>query len=388
MAQLLPYLKILQRGWWIIVLTALAAFNLALFNAYNTTPLYRARAQFLVSPGPTLLAGAEDDLVRGIEALDKRSIVSTYAEILGSKSIYDSTVATLQIDPETLSDYQRTAIVLPDASVLELTIDGPNPEMAALLANQVGERAINHIKGLYLIYEINLLDPATPPSEPYSPVPIRDAAIALFLGGMAGLFLVVLREFLTSPLSLFRQRIVTDPHSSAFTNRYMRQLIEQTVHTSEMTALALLQIANLSELKEQIPKPIWRQLLKEITGLLRNELRGKDKVGHWGDSTFAILLPEVSGETAVTHLTAIHTQLLNPIILPQFGEPIPLETHIGVTVMQSKQSADSLIKAAERALAQSIDKTPPIALFKDTQKTSTPSVVTPADVTYSVAKTG
>lgn len=381
------YIQVLQKNWWLIALAALAAFNLALFNVYNTTPMYRARAQFLVSPGPTLLAGAEDDLVRGIEALDKRSIVSTYAEILGSEIIYDTTVTALQIDPEILSDYSRMSIVLPDASVLELTIEGPNPDMVSLLANQVGERAINHIKGLYLVYDINLLDPATPPTEPFSPNPIRDISIALVLGGAIGVLLVILREFITSPLNIFRQRVVTNPVSSTYTNRYFQQLLGQTMNSSETATLALLQIANLEELKEQLPPQIWQQLQKHIAQTLRNELRGKDVVGQWDEATFAILLPGMGEEAAIAQLTHVYNLLFQPIKLGLHTEPIYLQHFIGASTKQSGQSAIALGKTAERALVQAAEKIPPIAFINEKQKPAVVPLAPAAEVTYSVAKT-
>lgn len=362
MAQLLPYLRMLQRGWWIIALTALAAFNIALFNSYNTTPMYRARSHFLVSPSPTFLAGANDDLVRSIEALDKRSIVSTYAEILGSKSVFAETVAALNIDAETLSDYVRTAVVLPDASVLELTIEGPNPEMVALLANQVGDHAINQIKGLYLVYDINFLDVATTPSDPFSPMPVRDSAIALVLGAVVGVLLVFLREILASPLMFFQQSRNTNHDSTAYTSRHMRQLVEQTVNATDVSAFALLKITNLLELKDLLPKPIWPELQRQIVETMRQELRGKDIIGHWDDTAFAFLLPDVAGETAVTALTALHQQFRNPINLPHYIDPIQLHSRIGVATACNHPSLDEISQAAEQALTQAASKMPPIAV--------------------------
>ena len=381
------YIQLIQKNWWLIALAALAAFNLALFNVYNQTPIYRARAQFLVSPGPTLLAGAEDDLVQGIEALDKRSIVSTYAEILGSETIYAATVENLSIEPDMLSDYHRTAIVLPDASVLELTVEGPNPEIVALLANQVGERAINQIKGLYLVYDINLLDPAMPPTEPFSPNPTRDASIALVLGGIIGILLAMLREFISSPTNLWRQRTIIDPISSSYTSHYVYQLLEQATSMDETTTLALLKIANIAELKEQLPMLVWQQLLQQIVQTLRDELRGKDIVGHWDDATFAVLLPGVDGETAVTKLTHLYDLLCQPIKLRTYSEPIYLRQHIGVSTQQPGQSAMALGKMAERALTQAMEMAPPVVLINAKQKPTVVPLTSAAEVTYSIAKT-
>ena len=371
MAQLLPYIRIIQRGWWIIALAALASFNVALFNSYNTTPMYRARAQFLVSPGPTILAGASDDLVRSIEALDKRSIVSTYAEILGSTTIYEETLATLQIDPSELSGYERTAVVLPDASVLQLTIEGPHPDIVALLANQVGQRAINHTQGLYLAYDISVLDSATTPSSPFSPIPTRDSAIALILGGAVGILLVLAQALFTSPLVFIQQQIKTDRISTAYTSRHIQQLVTQTIGTTDSTALALVKINNLAELKAELPQPAWQELQQQIVATIRQELRGKDMVGHWDDTTFALLLPNCTGATAVATLTTLYNSFLNPLSLTLYTDPILLDAHIGITTANQQAPPQSVIETTQQALTQSAQNTPPIAIIDPPQATTT-----------------
>lgn len=373
MAQLLPYIRMLQRGWWIIALAALAAFNFALLNNYNATPMYRARAQFLVSPGPTILAGESDDLVRSIEALDKRSIVATYAEILGSGMIFDETLSALQIDRSTVSDYDRSAVVLPDASVLELTVEGPNPEVAALLANQVGDQAIDRIKGLYLAYDINFLDPATVASSPFSPVPMRDSAIALVLGGIAGVVLVLGRELLTSPITFFNQQLHVNRASTAYTNRYMHQLVDDVAASGDGGAVSLLRINNFQGLKETLPEPIWQDLLLFVVQKIRAEIRGKDTVGHWDELTFVLLQPDIEEDTAVLLMTAINNMFTRPVILSTYSDEIQLHTEIGLTCFVEGVGGSHHIKVAEQALDQASLNQPPVAVLHLAESSKMPA---------------
>ncbi len=192
--QLQTFFKALRRSWWIIGLVALAALSLALVIAYMATPQYRARAQFIVSPGPSLLASQDRDLIDGIEALDKRTIVATYAEVMGSGRIQREAAEDLGILPPELAAYQFSAVVLPSASVLEVAVSGPNPEKAAQLANQTGERAISFIEERYLVFKVEMLTPAQPARQPFLPNPGRDASLALVLGLIFGTTLAVVRE--------------------------------------------------------------------------------------------------------------------------------------------------------------------------------------------------
>ena len=122
MEQLQIYFGMLKRGWWLVALAALAALNMVLVSAYFATPMFRSKASFIVSPGPSLLAGQDKEVVDSIEALDKRSIVSTYAEVLKSDTVRDDAAAQLGLAETAVSAYAINAVVLPDASVLELTV--------------------------------------------------------------------------------------------------------------------------------------------------------------------------------------------------------------------------------------------------------------------------
>ena len=81
------YLRMLQRNWWVVALTALSAVNIALVASYLATPMYRTSAKFLVSPNTAL--ATERDIVNSLGTLDRRSIISTYAEIISSSRIFE-----------------------------------------------------------------------------------------------------------------------------------------------------------------------------------------------------------------------------------------------------------------------------------------------------------
>lgn len=179
------YLRIIRRGWWLILIAALIAVNLSLvYSYYLTRPTYEAVARFIVSPN---LQNIESrDLVNSLEALDKRSIISTYAEVLNSREIINGTMNYLGADPTQFNGYDSFVTVLPDANIIRFSVRGPDPEVTAILANSIGQRAIDFIRDLYVIYNIEFLDQAVVPSEPIEPKPIQNAGLALLVGTVAG----------------------------------------------------------------------------------------------------------------------------------------------------------------------------------------------------------
>jgi len=242
------YLRMLQRGWWIIALTALVALSVALLVDYLAPPMYQTNARFVVSPNPESVSGR--DVVSSLATPDKRSIVSTYAEFLNSERIYMETVKSLGMDPETLADYSHNAVVLPDANILELTVIGPDPAMAALLDNSLGQRAIGEIKQIYRVYDIRFLDPALPPEKPFSPNPGRDAILALMLGALVGGALAILKEQVQAPLDAYRRRRIIDALSTAFTRSHFEHRLEMQIDRSSEKgfSLGLIQLVGLEEL--------------------------------------------------------------------------------------------------------------------------------------------
>jgi len=337
------YLRMLQHSWWVIVLTALIAVNAALISSYMATPMYRSSARFVVSPNPTQFN--QNDIFSSLDVLDKRSIISTYAEFMNSDRIFRETLNELKLT----GDYTHVTVVLPDANILELSVQGTDPVMVAALANNTGQRAINYIRGLYQVYDISLLDPAAITTEPISPQPLRDAGLALVLGVVLGGALALLREQMLLPLEAYRQRNMLDKTSSAYTRRYFqRQLEAEAVRNPNGTfSLGLLELDGLLELVDTLPQPIVQTILTRITNTLRKELRGNDLVGRWSDACFAVLLPATSEAAARRTLERIRQALTEPVVIDPNTEAFSLNPRLGVATFQGNESVQELIERVQ-----------------------------------------
>lgn len=191
MNELQSLIEIGRRNWWIVVLTAGIGLLGSIAVSTMTEPTYQTSARFIVSPN---ILEEDRDVINSLEALDKRSVVVTYAEVLRSNRIFDAARKELGIAAADLVDYGLTAVVLPEANVLELTITGPDPERAASLANHVGEQAIEYMSSLYPVHRFDFLDMAPAPLRPFAPQPIQNAILAVALGLGFGGLLVILRE--------------------------------------------------------------------------------------------------------------------------------------------------------------------------------------------------
>lgn len=347
------YLRMLQRSWWVVILTALIAVNAALIASYFTPPTYRASARFVVSPNPGQITGG--DIFSSLDVLDKRSIIATYAEFMNSNRVYIEALQDLNLQPTNLLDYKHTTIVLPDANILELTVDGPDAKTTAMLTNTIGQRAISYIRGIYQVFDISMLDPAAIPVVPITPQPLRDSLLALVLGLVLGAALAILREQMQMPLDAYRQRNMIDKTSMAYTRRYFtRQLETEAVNNpNETYSLGLVQLEGLLELVDNLPQPIMQTILTRITGILRKELRGNDLIGRWSDASFAMLLPATSEAAANRTMERIRQSLSVPLEIESNTEPFILRPRIGFATHKSNESAQELTERVEMSLDKS-----------------------------------
>lgn len=349
--QIRLYLKMLQSGWWIVVLATLSALVITLTLSYNKTPLYRASARFIIIPNSDETSGR--DMVNSLAALDRRSIASTYVEVLKSGRIYEDTSKALQFEPTVLSSYKLSAVVLPEANILELSAVGPNPQIAMILTNTAGQQGINYIRNLYQVYTLSFLDKATVPSQPFSPDPVRDAGLSLVLGIILGTLLVIMRGHLNIPLDAIRRNTITDSLSSAYTRSHLLKHFDGVISQYPGNAsFALVSFKQFEDISKTMPKAVTRQVLRQIVNRLHADLRGVDMIGRWSDVSFAIVLPATSNVGALSTIDRIRASFSRSLDIGT-NEQLSFTPQFGIATHESGENADTVIERANTNLEQS-----------------------------------
>lgn len=348
------YFRMLQKNWWLILLTAMTALTVSLAISYAAVPQYRSVARFIIIPSSTLTSGA--DVVRSLDTLDRRSVVATYAEVMNSSRILEGSADFLGLDAtEIIKDYSIQAVDLPDSSVLELTVTGPNPALAAQLANAIGLQSITFTRSLNLIYELNFLDTAIPAELPFSPEPLRDGLVALVLGTALGGFLAVVSEQIRVPIESYRQRRRIDSVTGIYNASYFSRLLEEELAQSPDDALSIgiVELNGLADYLGTLPPAGLQILLIKVKEILRRELRGHDIVARWDEISFSMMLPLTDGPAASRTFDRIYQALLEPMDLSAYGVTVNLDPHIGGAVYSNMISARELLEKAKTSLEQS-----------------------------------
>lgn len=350
------YFRMLQRGWWLVLLVALVSLLASLIASFLAVPRYKTTARFIISPGSLLTSeGNPETVIAGLETLDLPSVVATYTEVMASQRILVDSLNYLEIENYVPKDYEIDANVLPESTVLELTVAGTDPVLVTDLANAIGYQTILFTRSINRIYELNVLDEALQPESPYSPSPLRDAGLSLLLGLVGGAILAILSEQIRIPLEAYRQRLQLDTETGVYNSRHLTRLLEEEVskNSSEVLSIGIIELNGMSDLAGTLPTVGVVRVLNSVTDTLRRELRGNDNIGRWNNNSFIVMLPMTSAESASRIFNRIYQSLLMPVELPQYDVTINLDPHVGGGEYSNGITAQELLEKAVGALDQS-----------------------------------
>ncbi|HLO18012.1 MAG TPA: diguanylate cyclase [Anaerolineales bacterium] len=360
------YLRIIRRGWWLILIAALVAVNFSLvYSYYLTRPTYEAVARFIVSPNIQNIESR--DLVNSLEALDKRSIISTYAEVLNSHDIIDRTLKTLGVNPAQFAAYTAYVTVLPDANIIRFSVQGPDPQATAIFANAIGQNAIDFIRNLYVIYNIEFIDKALVPTVPIEPKPVQNAGLALLVGIVIGVGLAIFRDQLGSTLDRLGERNMVDYESLAYARPYFERRIRQEISSQPDNVLTfgIIHLNGIQDFYDSLPQAYVNKIMRYVAETLKYHLRGTDIVGRWSNLEFGVLLPSTDGVSAEGRMSRIREVLDRPFPLEAGGETeVHLDPHISLADRQGGESLTSLIEQAEKALDVAMQSNGKVYLYK------------------------
>lgn len=345
------YFRMLQRGWWIILLTAMVGLTASLGLSYVAVPQYEASALYILSPSASITS--KNDVVDSLDTLDRPSIAATYAEILNSNRVFISACNLLGQDPVLIAkDYTVRTVVLPESSVLSLSVKGPNPQLVTSLANATGQEAISFSRSLNQAYELNILDSAIAPDAPFSPQPLRDSVVGAVLGLAVGMVLAVVSEQIRVPIEVYRNRLRIDSDTGVFKRKYFVRLVEDEVADGpeHELSIGIVELNGLADFFDTLPAAGVNTLLVMVTKTLQRELRGNDVIGRWNEASFSLLLPTTPGSAAHRTFDRVYQALAQPVRLPAYGVTVNLDPRIGGAVYSNAITSTELIEKATSSL--------------------------------------
>ena len=195
--ELMDLVFILIRRWKLIVMVAIPVIVLGLAFAMTRPSVYSAEATLMVSSGQIYSINNLDNA----EISKNQKLVSSYTEIARSKSIMRNVISKLDLDEEP-EEVAKLVKVTPveDTEFIKISYKDKNSQRAALLTNEVAEEFISKIKKVMSFENLKIVEKAEVPEKPLPKKRALILAISIVLGGMLGVFVAFMMEFLHSKL--------------------------------------------------------------------------------------------------------------------------------------------------------------------------------------------
>ena len=147
------------------------------------TPIYQASTQILVNQEKS-----EQSFYSPSEVQTNLQLINTYNVIIKSPAILDKVIVQLGLDmtAEQLNG-KITVGSEKDSQVVNVSVQDPDPNMAAKIANKTAEVFQNEIANIMNVDNVSILAQANVAENqaPIKPQPVLNVAIAIVVGLMA-----------------------------------------------------------------------------------------------------------------------------------------------------------------------------------------------------------
>jgi capsular polysaccharide biosynthesis protein len=178
-----PYvLYVMKRRWWLVLATVALAVAGSLVYTHVQRRLYQASATTFAYP----IAQNANDATNSVGLLTYGNMADTFASLAQSHYYLAQAGAALGLSTRDLDLYSVKAATLPQTTVLQVSVIGPDPRTVARLADRLTLQVGIGTEQYFRVFGLQALDHATAPLSPVQPKPMQQALYALVAGLLAG----------------------------------------------------------------------------------------------------------------------------------------------------------------------------------------------------------
>lgn len=185
----------LKKRMNLIVLVTLTAVVISGAVSYFVmTPIYQSSTQLLVNQ-----AKSEQPVYNPAEIQTNLQLINTYNVIIKSPAILDDVIKDLNLQMTVNELIEKITVQSEkDSQVVNVTVQDPDPNKAAEIANQIATVFQNKIAEIMNVDNVSILTKAEVGEKPspVKPKPLLNIAIAFIVGLMAGVGIAFLLEYL------------------------------------------------------------------------------------------------------------------------------------------------------------------------------------------------
>ena len=201
---LVELFKIFKKRLGLIINLAIVGLLLAAaYTFFIATPSYSATTQLLVN------RTQETEMIQQSDITTNVQLINTYSDIIRNPVILDPVIEELDLDATTDSLKEQISVTTAENSqVFSVQVTSDNPYTAAEIANTTATVFQGNLPTIMNVDNITVISEAVVNTNPVSPNNLLNLAIGILLGGMLGVGIAFLLEFLDT--SVKEEKFITD----------------------------------------------------------------------------------------------------------------------------------------------------------------------------------
>lgn len=177
---LLELLMVMKKHLSAILLAGIVGLVIMFaYTSFLVTPLYSASSMMYVMPdnSNSMNSSTLSDMQVG------QQLTSDYSNMINSRSFMEDVIKKLNLTIDYQQLLEKVEVMNPTSSrILQVTVNDPNPQTAADIANEMASVAESKLKEITGMQAIKIYEEAAVPDRPSSPSLKKNCALGLLAG--------------------------------------------------------------------------------------------------------------------------------------------------------------------------------------------------------------
>lgn len=318
--ELKAYWRILRRRWWLVLFGFAVVFGLTWALTSRRPPIYEASTTFVIRPRVSESSVGEE-FVRALDIVSRRvEINTTFAEVATSRLIKKQSIERLGLSSAEQQGLKVSARVIGGTNVMEISVEGPDPQITRDFANAIGAETVAYVGQLYDVFELEPLDEANLPRTPSRPNVPLNLAMGGVLGVALGACLVFVMQYLETATAERESFNIIERETGAYTRSYLLHRLWGEVSRARRSkrplSLGLIRMEFEGEKSARHARD-HAEVMRLTKATVERSLREEDVLARFDGDTFAVLLPDTSGQQAQNLLKKTITRVRS---MPHYAE--------------------------------------------------------------------
>lgn len=198
--ELYEYINILKKRWsLIVVITLVSTLISGVVSYFIIKPTYKADISVIIQKQDN--GDTKSQAMNYNDVMMYQQLVKTYSEFVKSRSVAEDAIQKLNYNMK-VETLQGMVSVAPQGTTefLTITVTSKDAKEAMEIANQLALSLKDISKNVTKSDNVEILDKAQMPTNPASPKPKLNMAIAFFLGLMVSIGVIFLLEYLDNTI--------------------------------------------------------------------------------------------------------------------------------------------------------------------------------------------